>query len=272
MADRIETIDGSLIQHGRHNDRIYLMHLHGMAAGNLIPKLDRMARDHGYTKIFAKVPATRWKAFKSAGYTREALIPGFFRGRVDGLFIAKFFSEQRRKAPPRQPVDPPAPPFAEAPPAGRCAPPVEACTPSDAGEMGALYHRAFDSYPFPIHRPDYLTRVMGKNAFYWCIRVEKRIAAIAAAEIDPASQACEMTDFATLPGYTGRGFAQVLLGRLMDEARRRDVKTAYTIARDDSRAMNRVFQKTGYGYAGRLINNSQIGGRIRSMNVWYRVV
>jgi len=34
--------------------------------------------------------------------------------------------------------------------------------------------------------------------------------------------------------------------------------------------MNRVFEKCGYSHAGVLINNTQIGGRIRSMNVWYK--
>ena len=48
------------------------------------------------------------------------------------------------------------------------------------------------------------------------------------------------------------------------------MKTAYTIARADSAAMNGVFHKTGYHYAGRLVNNTQIGGRIRNMNVWYK--
>jgi putative beta-lysine N-acetyltransferase len=272
MADKIETIDGSLIQHGHHNDRIYLMHLHGAAAGNLISKLDRMARAYGYGKIFAKIPAIHWKAFKSAGYTREAVIPGFFKGRTDGLFVARFFSGQRRKAPPLQPVDPSAGPFPKAPHAGRCPGSVEACTAADAGEMGALYRQTFDSYPFPIHRPGYLIRMMRKNVFYCCVRVKKKIAALAAAEIDPATQTCEMTDFATLPDYMGRGFAQRLLNHLKDEAQRLGVKTAYTIARIDSRAMNRVFQKTGYRYAGRLVKNSQIGGRIRSMIVWYKRV
>lgn len=91
MADKIETIDGSVIQHGCHNDRIYLMHLNGKTAGTLIPKLDRMATAHGYGKIFAKIPADHWKAFKFAGYAKEAVIPSFFQGTTDGLFIAKFF-------------------------------------------------------------------------------------------------------------------------------------------------------------------------------------
>jgi hypothetical protein len=57
---------------------------------------------------------------------------------------------------------------------------------------------------------------------------------------------------------------------LEGEANKRRVKTAYAIARADSRSMNRAFEKTGYRYAGRLSRNSQIGGRIRSMTVWYK--
>ena len=32
-----------------------------------------------------------------AGYLQEAVIPGFFNGVTDGLFIAKFLSAQRQK-------------------------------------------------------------------------------------------------------------------------------------------------------------------------------
>jgi beta-lysine N6-acetyltransferase len=66
------------------------------------------------------------------------------------------------------------------------------------------------------------------------------------------------------------GLAVRLLNRLEDEALKRGVKTAYTIARVDSYGMNRVFVKLGYRYAGCLINNTQIGGRIRSMYVRYK--
>ena len=43
MEDKIETIEGSVVQHGHHNGRIYLMHLNSQDTGSLILKLDRMA-------------------------------------------------------------------------------------------------------------------------------------------------------------------------------------------------------------------------------------
>jgi RimJ/RimL family protein N-acetyltransferase len=60
------------------------------------------------------------------------------------------------------------------------------------------------------------------------------------------------------------------LSRLDQKAANHGLKTAYTIARADSIGMNRVFEKCGYAHAGCLVNNTQIGGRIRSMNVWYK--
>jgi GNAT superfamily N-acetyltransferase len=66
--------------------------------------------------------------------------------------------------------------------------------------------------------------MMANNGFYFCIRVGKKIAALAAAEIDSASQTCEMTDFATLPEYRGRGLAKKLLDHLDVKRTIRDVQ------------------------------------------------
>ena len=270
MPDIIETIEGSVIQHGHHNQRIYLMRLNTREVGGLIASLDRMASEKGYGKIFAKIPASHWEAFKNSGYTKEALVPGFFRGKIDGLFIAKFFSTERQMT--NNPINygemEGVSPNEEQ--TGKFIPPIVACSPADAEALATIYRRVFKSYAFPIDRPEHLGSMMRKNVFYFCIRDNKNIVATAAAEIDSANMACEMTDFATLPEYRGRGLAGSLLDRLDDETRLRGMKTAYTIARADSKGMNRVFLTRGYRYAGRLIKNTQIGGRIRSMTVWYK--
>jgi predicted hydrocarbon binding protein len=46
--------------------------------------------------------------------------------------------------------------------------------------------------------------------------------------------------------------------------------TAYTIARSVSHGINITFARAGYTYGGRLINNTNISGKIESMNVWYK--
>jgi putative beta-lysine N-acetyltransferase len=269
MADKIETIQGSVIQHGRHNDRIYLMHLHGANPHALIAALDEMAAEHAYGKIFAKIPSTAWHHFQKAGYIQEACVPGFFNGKTDGLFIAKFFSKDRQQPNRETAIGgkglSPEPAQTANPPVS-----IHACRPIDAAAMANIYRRTFITYAFPIHRPDYIRQTMAQNTVYFSVRIDNHIAGLAAAEIDAGNQVCEMTDFATLHEYRRMGLAFHLLRRLDREAVARNVKTAYTIARADSTGMNRVFEKCGYAYAGQLVNNTQIGGRIRGMNVWYK--
>ncbi len=86
MVDRIENIRGSIIQHGPHNNRIYLMQLNTGDTQGLIATLDDMALKNDYGKIFAKISAPTWNAFKSADYIKEAVIPRFFAGKTDGFF------------------------------------------------------------------------------------------------------------------------------------------------------------------------------------------
>ena len=273
--DIIENIKGSVIQHGSHNNRIYLMRLNTADTHGLIATLDDMASKNGYGKIFAKIPAPSWNAFKSADYIKEAVVPGFFAGKTDGFFIAKYFSARRQKAHNAENLlrlvkKAGAGSANNNHRTGRAPQDVIACKPSDAAEMSVIYHQVFKSYPFPIQKQTYLKRMMQEGVLYFCIRIEGNIAAIAAAEIDLVSKNAEMTDFATLTQWQGMGLASMLLSHMDKKTRKLGIKTAYTIARASSLGMNSVFKNSGYNYAGLLKNNSQICGSIQSMTVWYK--
>lgn len=275
MSDRVEHIDGSLVQHGRFSNRIYLMHLDTADIEGLIATLDDLARENAYGKILAKIPATAWPVFKSCRYIREAVVPGFFNGRIDGYFIAKYFSAQRQDDPSADkwlkafgPSGAAATEHVDR--RGRAGHPVVACQSSDAGEMGMLYRQVFQSYPFPICDPDYLTYMMDGGVRYFCVRAAGGIAAIAAAEIDRRAENAEMTDFATRPAWRGQGLAGMLLRHMECQLREIGIQTGYTIARVTSYGMNAVFRRNAYHYAGFLKNNTQIGGSIESMAVWYK--
>ena len=56
--DTVETIKGSLVQHGRHNDRIYLMHFGTADTAGLISRLEDLAVERGYGKILFKIRLT----------------------------------------------------------------------------------------------------------------------------------------------------------------------------------------------------------------------
>jgi len=273
--DTIETIHEALVQHGPHNDRIYLMRLNDADPYRLIPTLEDLARQKGYGKIFAKIPAPAWQPFQAAGYVQEAIIPDFFFGRLDALFIAKYTSSEREDIRQAESVDTcleRVETVSEFP--GRT---VDAligaltiCVPADAEEMGAIYRHMFKSYPFPIQDATYLKRTMSAGTTYFGIRARGRLVSLAAAEIDRHHQTVEMTDFATLPEWRRKGMAGYLLSHMEGYSCQLRIKTAYSIARAESEGMNRVFIKNGYRYAGFLKRNTQIGGRITSMIVWYR--
>jgi putative beta-lysine N-acetyltransferase len=273
--DLVEHIQGSVVQHGHHNDRIYLMQLNTDHPETLIPVFDEMARQNVYGKISAKIPESFWRAFETAGYEKEAVIPGFFRGEVDALFIAKYLSSQRKSFREdekelervRQATRKAAKTSFQV---SYTSINIDLCQPADAAEISSIYRQIFKSYPFPIQKAAFVERTMNAGNFYFCIRVDGKIAAMAAAEIDMRSRAAEMTDFATLPKWRGQGFASRLLRHMHSWVCDMGIQTAFTIARAASRGMNSVFRNSDYIYAGLLKNNSQICGKIESMTVWYK--
>ncbi len=273
MTDTVEILFRSTIQHGPLNRRIYLMKLHPGDVDRIVPALWKLARENRYEKILAKVPESLAERFARAGYRIEARIPGFYTNGDAGLFMSLFFDPQRLKerrpstvAESRQAVA--AAPEKKAGPAPGAR--VETCGPDDVREMSRLYREVFVTYPFPIHDPAFLSRSMAGDTLFFCVRENDRIVALGSCEIDPENRAVEMTDFAVAPESRGKGLAGRLLAQMEAAMVRRRMRTAYTIARSVSAAMNVTFKKGGYRFAGALRNNTHIGGRIESMWVWYK--
>ena len=96
MKDRIETIGKeSIIQHGKRNDRIYLIKLEKEDCPGLPDTLRSLAEENGYTKIFCKVPEWVAPLFFADGYMTEAIVPGFYQGNESAFFLAKFLDSDR---------------------------------------------------------------------------------------------------------------------------------------------------------------------------------
>jgi putative beta-lysine N-acetyltransferase len=140
----------------------------------------------------------------------------------------------------------------------------------NADEISKVYRKVFKSYPFPIYDSKYIIDTMKNHVIYYIIRNEQRISAVSSAEIDVNAQNAEMTDFATLPSYRGKGLANSLLCRMEKDMIAKGIKTSYTIARAGSYAINTIFAKSGYKFSGTLVNNTNIAGSLESMNVWYK--
>jgi putative beta-lysine N-acetyltransferase len=251
------------------------MKLHEGDAPDILQAMDILARDNGYGKILAKVPASLRPIFTRKGYGQEATVPGFFHGVDDMVFMAKYFSPERclekhksriqdiiaiaqGKNPHRLTHN------------GKESVRIRRCLPSDALKMSLVYDKVFQTYPFPIHDPGYLVDTMKTHSHRFCALNREEMVALSSSEIDTDSLSVEMTDFAALPDWRGRGIAVRLLERMEEEMVRMRMRTAYTIARALSYGMNKTFGKMGYIYSGTLTNNSNISGRIESMSVWHK--
>lgn len=276
MPDAIEKIGKSIIQHGPHNRRVYLMKPHYQDTRSIMPYLDSLVRSKKYEKILVKIPSRDEAAYKEHGYVQEAVIPEYFNDGEHAVFMCKYFSpgrelitEQKRI----QEILSLAIQQKQQPETGtkKCSLAPHICSIEDTCEMILVFKAVFETYPFPIFDKNYLSEVIKKKqAQYCCIRKNKRIVAIAAAEIDLDNQGVEMTDFATLPEYRRQRLAGCLLEDMEQTMAKQGMRTAFSIARALSPGMNILFARKGYSFGGTLGNNTNIAGRIESMNVWHK--
>jgi putative beta-lysine N-acetyltransferase len=274
-SDIIQQIGKSFIQHGHFNKRIYAMRVSREDIPDIIRPLDDLATKEGYTKIFVKVPESSASFFTRAGYVVEATVPFYFNGTDTALFMGKYFDATRNQladSPVIADVLISAFGYAEKRynpqmPAGFS---VVHAHPGDAKEIAALFHSVFETYPFPISDPDFITRTMKEGIRYFCIHQSKKIVAVASCEMNADAQNAEMTDFATDLRFQGKGLAGNLLHAMETEMKKEDIRLMYTIARATSFPINMTFGRAGYQYGGMLPNNTNICGSLESMNVWYK--
>lgn len=273
MSDRVEKIGESILQHGKLNDRIYLMHLAAEDFPGILSVLGSICDKEHYSKIFAKVPARFGAAFLADGYRLEAYVPGFFQGEEDAFFMARYFASWREEIPVNEMN------VFQGLLNQRCERKEIGLDPvftyrkareSDAETMAVVYREVFPSYPFPIHDPVYLVETMRSHVIYHGIWEGDKLVALSSAETDREELNAEMTDFAVLPEYRGKSFGRLLLRKMEEDVRALGIRTAYTIARLKSPGMNATFRSGGYRYSGTLINNTNISGGFESMNVWYK--
>lgn len=277
--DTIEKLRNSVIQHGPSSDRIYLMKLKEEDYPAIIPELVRLAEESHYGKIFAKVPSRVVDGFLGEGFEKEAVVPGFYAGDDDALFLGRYLKPARREITPElrsrmqeiialarqkrgeagEEAD--VTPFA-----------LRRLHTDDAASLTRLYGSVFESYPFPIFEREYIVHTMEEDsiAYYGAFSADGRLIAASSAEMDKTGRNAEMTDFATHPDARGHGIALHLLRLMEQDMSERGMLVLYTIARAVSTGMNVTFGKGGYEYTGTLINNTNISGHIENMNVWFK--
>lgn len=264
---------GSVIQHGKLNNRIYVMKLHENDADSIMEHISHLAEKHGYAKLFCKIPGYTAPIFIAKGFVTEAFVPKFYKGKETAFFMAKYIDKNRRILAEQDNM---LELKHELKNASKQNEPqnnntnAEQLTEDDAQEIASIYKQVFASYPFPIDDASYIKNTMNKDVQYFGIRENKKLIALSSAEIDRKEKNAEMTDFATLPQHRGKKTSTILLKQMEKAMKEQGIQTAYTIARLNSLPMNKTFLHLGYTYSGTLINNTNIAGAIESMNVLYK--
>src|SRR5690554_6139789 len=159
IMDKSEIIGQSTIQHGPESNRVYLMDFRSSDFPEIIETMDTLANNNGYTKLFVKVPSRFGPKFRMAGYETEAIVPGFFNGMEDALFMVKYKDATRRNPDKKEMdifqdlllseinIDIPELDNSYA---------LRPLTREDAEEMTTIFSQVFESYPFPIFDPEFL--------------------------------------------------------------------------------------------------------------------
>ena len=268
MPDTVITIGGSTVQHGPLSNRVYVIRLDPADLPHLIDDLEDLAEQQGYTKIFAKVPASVLDVFAGRGYVVEATVPRLFRGREDGFFVSLFRDPVRAQDDRTLETvlaSPGTTSSCSLPPGAR----FSLASSADAPAIAALFRDIFATYPFPIQNEAYIEETMAHDIRYFCVHMGRKLAAVSSADMHLVEGNVEMTDFATRPEFRGLGLSTFLLSRMEEAMRRAGIDTAYTIARAASQPINLIFARAGYTFGGTLINNTGISGGLESMHVWY---
>ncbi|MCK5848821.1 MAG: putative beta-lysine N-acetyltransferase [Caldisericia bacterium] len=277
--DQIQKFDnGTVIQHGKYNDRIYLMKKGNIPSLNLILELLQISEQKHYSKIFAKSCTSDLPIFIDQGFTVEAIVPGYFNGKDDLFMVCYYLNFERSlennsekynsvlnlaksKSSSAHSCNDKSDKFN-----------IRACQHEDIDQMISIYKEVFPSYPFPIHDPQYIHQTMDDDVDYYCVEVDGNILALSSAEINYESKNAEMTDFATPLKNCGNNFSSKLLSVMETNTAKKGIKTFYTIARSISPGMNITFARNRYMYGGRLKNNTNISGGIESMNIWHKSI
>ncbi|MDD4031760.1 MAG: putative beta-lysine N-acetyltransferase [Bacteroidales bacterium] len=272
--DQKQKIGHSCIQHGKENNRIYLLKYDDHDPFVLIQQLNGLCKKYNYGKIIAKIPEHVQVFFLQQGYTQEAFIPDFFKNGESVFFMSKYLDSARMNLESTGLDTLSGLLFTKSKIRNiqlqknlkfRIAGPL------DCEEMATLYQRVFETYPFPIFDSAYLRNTMETGeVIYFGIWQNGQLVALSSAELDEENKNAEMTDFAVLQEMRGENMAGFLLQKMEQEMLKMRYKTLYTIARLQSPGMNKTFIDQKYHFSGLLKNNTNISGTIENMTVYYK--
>jgi hypothetical protein len=90
-----EIIQGAHVLHSPQDKLLSIIALKNTVVENLLKEVETIAKNNKYSKISAIIPRWCVRKFTRRGYSTEAVIPKFYKGKVDGYFLGKFIDSSR---------------------------------------------------------------------------------------------------------------------------------------------------------------------------------
>ncbi len=221
-------------------------------------------------KIIIKSRPSDKTYFESENFLSEGHIPAYFSGE-DMYFLVSYLKEDRSRAQ----VEFEGTPFAEF---QRSTGLIENILigdirqlhSSDADSIALIFDLVFEYYPTPMNQPDYVRQTMDEGTIYFGVFEFGKLVSVASAEINLEFGNAELTDCATSPQFTGRGYMQAILQKIQNELLKRKITCQYTLARASQSGINKVFYNLGFKFCGILKQNCCIGTGMEDMAVWVK--
>lgn len=255
-----------------YSDRIRCDHPQTTDGERLGAALRVAAAERGRGRVVVLAPESLGAGLAAAGFFREAIMPGFYEGRLD-CHVMGAAPDARRRCPSNvietRRVDAllrrrtPAKQVHEHVPTHRA-------TAEDAPAVARLIADCFDYYPTPSGVPDFIATEIGGGTIFRIVRDGARVVACASANLVGSARTAELTDCATHPDQRGRGLMQSILADLQGDLRAMGYPTAFTLSRASVAGINLAFQRLGFAWHGRMIRSCRIGDGLEDMNVWSR--
>lgn len=256
------------------NSRIKLIQYSRYDVESLLKHLEELAKEKDIGKVMIYANPEDISFFEKLGFQREGEISGFFQGNP-ACILSRFLEEDRAHKKDEEKKDQIVE-MAEQAEAIKERPRLDPkyrlrhAVKEDAEALAKLYQLVFETYPTPIHDPDFIRQCMDQDVYFTVVTEGDQIVSSASADVFPHFQCAEITDCATHPDHRGNGLLSAIIYDLELRMKEKGIPHLFSLTRAVSTGMNMVIAKLGFEYKGRLIQNSQISGDFEDMNIWVK--
>jgi putative beta-lysine N-acetyltransferase len=268
---------GKAIDLDPHNRRIKVYPLpKGSNFNEVHQALLKLAKENECDKIIYYTTQEDKEMFEEASCDQEGKIDGFFQG--EDAYIYSTFLNSYRNHPTDWEQEQKVMEIVEQDhkkmqdislPSGY---EMRSATQEDATDMAKLYGKVFKTYPTPMNDPQFISKIMDEDVYFTIIEHKDQLISACSADVFPQFNAAEMTDCATLPEHRGKGLLSQQFIHLEKRMERQGLHTLFSYTRAVSVGMNLINSRHGYSYGGRMIQNSNISGRLEDMNIWVKTI